>query len=73
MPSQTSCSTPYWVKVTRTGNTFTCYCSSNGSTWTQTSSQTITMATNVYIGLCVTSHDDGTVCTATFDNVCATP
>jgi hypothetical protein len=27
----------------------------------------------VCIGLAVTSHDDGTLCTASFDNVTATP
>ena len=60
---------PYWVKLTRVGNTFTGYHSPDGSTWTQIGSASITMATNAYIGLPVTSHNDGTLCTANFDNI----
>jgi hypothetical protein len=71
--NQTGLNAPCWVKVVRSGNTFTGYCSSNGSTWTQVSSQTISMAANVCIGLAVTSDDSGTLCTAAFDNVTATP
>ena len=42
---------PIWVKVTRSGSTFTGYTSSDGVYWTQNgASQTITMATSVYIG-----------------------
>ncbi len=64
-----SVTAPYWVKLARVGNTLTGYESSNGSTWTQVGTDTITMATNVYIGLCVTSHNDGTLCTAVVDNI----
>ncbi len=64
---------PYWVRVVRTGNTFTGYRSANGSTWTTIGTQTITMGGSVYIGLPVCSHADGTLCTATLDNVTATP
>jgi type II secretory pathway pseudopilin PulG len=61
---------PYWVKLKRVGNVFSGYESSNCSTWTQVgSSVTITMATDVYIGLCVTSHSDGDLCTAEIDSV----
>ena len=69
----TGYSAPYWLKITRSGSTFTAYRSANGSTWTAFGSQSITMGSNVYIGLAVCSHDDGTVCTSTFDNVTATP
>ena len=64
---------PYWVRVVRTGNTFTGYRSANGSTWTTIGTQTVTMAGSVYIGLPVCSHMDGTLCTATVDGVTATP
>jgi hypothetical protein len=64
---------PYWVKIVRSGSTFTGYYSTNGSTWTSCGSTTITMSSSVYIGLCVTSHNTGSTCTATFDNVTATP
>jgi len=64
---------PYWVKVTRVGNVFTGYTSANGTTWTKIGQQTITMTKGVYIGLAVTSHNDGALSTATFQNVTATP
>jgi type II secretory pathway pseudopilin PulG len=60
---------PYWVKLIRSGNTFTGFESSNGSTWTRVDSDTVTMSSSVYIGPAVTSHNDGVLCTANFDNV----
>jgi hypothetical protein len=64
---------PYWVKVVRSGNTFTGYRSANGVNWTSMGSVTVSMGTSVYIGLAVTSHDDDELCAATFNNVTATP
>ena len=61
---------PYWVKLVRSGNTFTGYRSPDGVNWTQQGSPTtITMASTVYAGLAVTSHDSSTACMAAFDNV----
>ncbi|MBN1392528.1 MAG: DUF1349 domain-containing protein [Sedimentisphaerales bacterium] len=60
---------PYWVRLVRSGNTFTGYESADGAVWTLVDSVSITMATDVYIGLCVTSHSDGDICTAVIDNV----
>jgi type II secretory pathway pseudopilin PulG len=60
---------PYWVKLIRSGNTFTGYESADGSIWTEVGSVSITMTTDIYIGLAVTSHNDGTLCTAVIDNV----
>jgi regulation of enolase protein 1 (concanavalin A-like superfamily) len=60
---------PYWVKLVRSGNTFSGYESADGSTWTLVGSVSITMATDVYIGLSVTSHSDGDLCTAEIDSV----
>jgi hypothetical protein len=37
--------------------------------WTQVGTDTVTMASSVYIGLAVTSHNDGALCTADFNNV----
>ena len=71
--NQTGLVAAYWVKIVRRGNIFTSYCSPDGVNWTQVASQTISMGTDVYIGLAVTSHNDGTLCTATFDNVNAVP
>ena len=71
---------PSWVKIVRSGSNFSCYYSSDGSTWTQCGSTTaITMTDPIYVGLAVCSHADPALCTATFDNVsvteqqCATP
>ncbi len=66
---------PYWVKVARSGSTFSAYMSPNGTTWTQVgATQTITvesMRQNVYVGLVVSSNDsnNNSLVTATFDNV----
>jgi RHS repeat-associated protein len=61
---------PYWVKIVRSGNTFSAYSSPDGVNWTQiSSSQTITMAQNVYIGLAVSSGSSSSLATANFDNV----
>jgi regulation of enolase protein 1 (concanavalin A-like superfamily) len=57
---------PVWLRVTRSGNTFTAYRSSNGTSWTQIGSRSISMATNVYVGLAVTSHTNSATSTAVF-------
>jgi len=60
---------PYWVKLVRSGSTFTGYSSPNGTTWTQLGTATLTMSGTVYVGLEVTSHNSSSVCAATFDNL----
>jgi len=61
---------PYWVKLSRSGNTFTGYVSADGTYWTQIgTSQVITMATNVFIGMAVSSQSIGSLVTASFDSV----
>ncbi|EDY17497.1 Ig family protein [Chthoniobacter flavus Ellin428] len=61
---------PYWVKLVRSGSTITGYSSSNGTTWNQQSSATVSMTSpTVLIGLAVCSHDTSALCTATFDNI----
>ena len=63
---------PYWVKLERdiTGNFRASY-SANGSTWQQMSwnPQNISMSSNVYIGLALTSHNNSATCEAKFSNV----
>ncbi|QEE30737.1 DUF1349 domain-containing protein [Terriglobus albidus] len=63
---------PYWVRVVRNGSTFTGYYSSDGVTWTQQGTVTISMASSAYIGLVVSSRNNAQLCTATFDNVSIT-
>jgi hypothetical protein len=60
---------PYWVKIERIGDTIIGYHSPDGSHWTQQGSDAFSMGPDAYIGLCVTSHSDGVLCTATFDSV----
>ncbi|MEQ8471964.1 MAG: fibronectin type III domain-containing protein [Marinoscillum sp.] len=62
-------SAPYWVRIQRSGNSFISYVSSNGTSWTQIGSETISMGSTVYVGLAVTSHNNSTSCTATFNNI----
>lgn len=71
--STTGPTAPYWVKLVRSGNTFTAYRSTNGYSWTSMGSQYISMGSSVYLGLAVTSHNDGVLCGATFDNVSVAP
>jgi hypothetical protein len=58
-----------WLKLTRTGSTFTAYESADGKTWTQIGSLTVAMTGKVDIGLFDTSHNIGQVSTAAFDRV----
>jgi hypothetical protein len=64
---------PYWVKVSRSGNSFSSYTSMDGVSWVQVgTSQTIGMGQTVYVGLAVTSGSTTALATATFDNVSVT-
>ena len=63
---------PYWVKIVRSGNTLTGYKSTDGVAWVLVGSDTVAMASNVYVGLVVTSHNDPALCVTTMDGVAAT-
>jgi hypothetical protein len=72
---QTALQTPVWVKVERLGTAFNGYYSTDGVKWTAMSwnSQTINMvASPVYIGLAVTSHNAAALTTAEFSGVATT-
>ena len=62
-----------WVRLTRSGSLVTSYVSANGTAWTQVGTTTVTMSSSVSAGLAVTSHNNATLGTATFDNVVVTP
>ncbi len=67
--------TPYWLKLTRTGNVFAAQTSADGATWADivvSPALEITMAGNVYIGLAVTSHDAAISTVAQFSNISTT-
>jgi lysophospholipase L1-like esterase len=59
----------YWVKLARTNNIFYAYTSADGSSWTATGTQAMTMSNIFYIGLAASSSNNGTTGTATFTNV----
>lgn len=59
-----------WLRLVRSGNTITGYASANGTSWTQVSAVTYTtLPTTMYFGLAVSSVNNTTLGTATFDNV----
>lgn len=60
---------PHWVRLTRSGNTFTADYSANGTAWTTLGSVEMSMLADVYVGLCLTSHNTTAICTAEFSNV----
>lgn len=62
---------PHWVKLVRSGSTFTGYRSSDGVNWQQIDSVTISMNTDVYVGIAVTNGTTSSLCTATFGNFSA--
>jgi regulation of enolase protein 1 (concanavalin A-like superfamily) len=67
--SGTLSTAPRWVKLVRSGDTFTAYESADGTTWTLVGSDTIPMAQTVFVGLAVTSHTTSASATCTLDNV----
>src|SRR5438046_1732172 len=61
---------PTWMKLVRSGNVFAMYGSTNGVNWVQQgTSQTVNMASSVYIGLAVSNRTTSSLATATFDNL----
>lgn len=61
--------TPHWVKLERTGNTFTSYESPDGKNWNEIGSEEIAMNETIYAGFAVTSHDNKQLCQAVFDDL----
>lgn len=60
---------PYYLKLSRSANTFAGSYSADGAAWTQLGSVTINMGTSAYIGLAVTSHDNALLAKATFNSL----
>ncbi len=60
---------PVWLKLVLTGSTVTGSISTDGQTWTQVGSTTISFPSTIDAGLVVNSHDTSTLNTATFDAV----
>ncbi len=66
---QADITAPQWVKLTRSGNTFTGEYSADGKNWQAVDSITMPLLTDVYIGLCLTSHNVDETCIAEFSDV----
>jgi len=65
---------PQWVRITRVGNVFTAYWSTNGTAWTVlAAAQTIAMPASALAGMAVTSQNASMLTTAMFSNVSVTP
>ncbi len=62
-----------WLRIVRSGNTFTASSSTNGTTWVQEGTSSVTMASNIQMGIAVASGTSSTVNRSTFSNVTATP
>jgi len=61
---------PIWLKLVRSGSTFTASYSTTGSSYTTIGSpQTISMTSNTLVGLAVNSNAGGALNTAVFSNV----
>ncbi|MGB2717933.1 MAG: Ig-like domain-containing protein [Vicinamibacterales bacterium] len=63
---------PGWVRLVRSGSTFSGYESTDGTNWTLIGTETIDMPAGVYVGLAVTSHNTSMTSTATFTDVAIT-
>lgn len=69
---------PYWVRITRNGDTLTSECSEDGLTWVSingdaaASTETISMSGDVLIGLAICSHSSGNLATGVFADVTTT-
>ena len=64
---------PRWLRLDRSGNTFTGYQSVDGVTWTYVGSDTIAMASDVLIGLGGSSLNATATSKSTYSNVAVTP
>ena len=61
---------PYWVRLVRAGNNFSCVQSPRtGRPGPLLGQTTLSMASQTFVGLAVSSHHNGTLSTAVFDNV----
>lgn len=64
---------PVWVKLKRSGNTFTASISADGQSWTVLGSKSISMANKVYIGLALSNPGSSTNNSAKLSQVSVTP
>lgn len=58
-----------WIRLKRTGNIFTGYCSGDGKAWKEYTSFTLDLPEEILLGPAVTSHNTGEAATAVFNNI----
>ena len=69
-PSAGSTSLPRWLKLSRRGNVFSAYLSSDGSAWTQVhTGETLAMPATLEVGILAARNGGTTVAEARFTNV----
>ena len=64
-----STSLPLWIKLTRSGNVFTSYKSSDGDSWEIINQETIEMGNVIYAGLAAFASHNNKTSTGTWDHV----
>jgi hypothetical protein len=69
MQSRQDISLPTWLRLSRTGNTFTASVSPDGQSWSAVGTITQPMSSAVYVGADVLSAQRGVWVSASFDNV----
>jgi hypothetical protein len=62
-----------WARLVRTNGMFSGYKSADGTNWTLARSRSITMATNIYVGLAVASGTSNVLNSSTFNDVTVIP
>lgn len=60
---------PEWLRLKRSGNTFTGYASEDGVTWRTVGSITLPLDIDTYVGVALTSHNNTTLATGVFDSL----
>ncbi|MGH9310352.1 MAG: FG-GAP-like repeat-containing protein [Vicinamibacterales bacterium] len=65
----TSGAAPEWLRLRRTGNTFTGYASEDGATWRTIGSVTLPLDLDTFVGVALTSHNNSTLTRGVFDNL----
>ena len=60
---------PEWLRLRRSGNTFTGFASEDGVTWRTVGSITLPLDLDTYVGVALTSHDNSTLATGLFESL----
>lgn len=61
--------TPFWLKISRSGNLFTASYSLDGAQWNVVNEANLTLSETVLIGMAVTSHKEGALAYAEFSDL----